>query len=79
VKVTGVPAQTAPAGFAVIDTLAGSAGFTVIVRGFEVAGLPVTHASDEVILTVTISLLLRAEVIYVGLLVPTTLPFKLHE
>jgi hypothetical protein len=45
----------------------------------ERAGLPVTQLSDEVIVTVIISLSFRAEDEYVELLPPTTAPFNLHS
>ncbi len=51
VKVTDVPAQIAPAGEAAMLTLAGRLALTTAVISFEVAGLPVTHESVEVILT----------------------------
>jgi hypothetical protein len=72
-----VPAQTPPTGLAIIVTLSGSVGLTVIVSGFEVTGLPETHVSDEVIITVTTSLSFSTEDEYVELL-PTTDPFNLH-
>ena len=55
VKVTEVPAQT---GFAdaAIDTLTGSKGFTVMVKLFDVAGLPVGQIALEVSTLVTASL-----------------------
>ena len=53
-KVTDVPVQT---GFAeaVIETLAGRLGLTVIVTVFDVAGLPVAHVALEVMTQVTTS------------------------
>jgi hypothetical protein len=57
VKVTEVPVQTAPEGEAAITTLAGSAGLTTTVIGLEVAGLPDVQGNDEVITTLTTSLL----------------------
>ena len=51
VKVTEVPAQTAPGGVAVMLMLTGRFGLTVMLIGFEVAGVPVAHvAFDERIL-----------------------------
>ena len=44
---TAVPAQTGLAD-AVIDTLTGSSGFTVMVMIFDVAGFPVLQVSLEV-------------------------------
>jgi hypothetical protein len=55
VKVTEVPAQIAPEGTAAMLTLAGSGGFTVMVISLDVAGLPETHVSLEVISTVILS------------------------
>ena len=55
VKVTDVPAQTGLADGAT-DTLTGSSGFTIIVRVFEVAGLPVGQVALEVRVQVTRSL-----------------------
>jgi hypothetical protein len=52
VKVTEVPAQTAPDGEAEILTLAGNNGFTVIVIILDVAGLPVAQVAVDVITTV---------------------------
>ena len=56
VNVTFVPAQT---GFwdAVTETLTGNIGFTVIVTGLEVAGLPVGQMTFEVRTQVITSLL----------------------
>ena len=48
VKVTLVPAQMAPDGFADIATLTGNSGLTVMVIEFEVAGLPVGQIAFEV-------------------------------
>jgi hypothetical protein len=59
VKVTDVPSQIAPEGEAVILTLAGNKGFTVIVIILDVAGLPVAQVADEVITTVIWSPLTR--------------------
>jgi hypothetical protein len=55
VKVTDVPTQT---GFdeGATETLTGSNGFTVMVTGVEVAGLPVAQVAFEVNITVTTSL-----------------------
>ena len=56
INVTVVPAQT---GFwdAVTETLTGNIGFTVIVTGVDVAGLPVGQVTFEVITQVITSLL----------------------
>jgi hypothetical protein len=53
VKVTEVPAQTAPAGRAAMFTPACKSGFTVIMMEFDVAG--VKHGKSEVITTVIAS------------------------
>jgi hypothetical protein len=50
VNVTLVPEQIVPIGLAVIDTLTGNIGFTAIVMVFEVAGLPVEQAKEDVIM-----------------------------
>jgi hypothetical protein len=70
VNVTEVPAQIAPAGAAAILTLAATTGLITMLIVFEVAGLPVTHARDEVILTVMLSPLERAELEYVEAVAP---------
>jgi hypothetical protein len=59
VNVTEVPAQIAPDGTAAMLTLTGRGELTVIVIGFDVAGLPVTQVAFEVITTVITSLLAR--------------------
>jgi hypothetical protein len=61
VKVTDVPAQIDPEGLADILTLTGSAVFNDIVIELEVAGLPVTQVKDEVITTLTTSLLASSD------------------
>jgi hypothetical protein len=78
VKVTELPVQIAPGGEADILTLAGSIGFTVIVIGLEVAGFPDTQVKEDVIITVTTSLLTRVVLIKVGLFVPAFEPFTFH-
>jgi hypothetical protein len=78
VKVTELPAQIDPGGDAVIPTLAGSPEFTVIVIGLEAAGFPDTQVKDDVITTVTTSLLTRVELVKFGLFVPTFDPFTCH-
>jgi hypothetical protein len=80
VNVTGVPAQTGPAGFAAMLTLAATGGLTSITIWLDKTGLPVTQAREEVIDTVIISLSFRAEDEYVELLplTPTFIPFTLH-
>ncbi|MPN13074.1 hypothetical protein SDC9_160394 [bioreactor metagenome] len=49
VKVTGSPEHTAPEGIAETITLTGATIPTFIVIAFDVAGLPVTQVSSEVI------------------------------
>jgi len=48
VKVTDVPVQIVVPGLAAILTLTGRFGFTVMVKVFEVAGLPVAQVALEV-------------------------------
>ena len=55
VKVTDVPAQTAPEGIAVMLTLTGRFGLTVILIAFEVAGLPVAHVAFDMRIQVMMS------------------------
>ena len=78
VKVTELPAQIPPEGEADILTLAGSTEFTVIVIGFDVAGFPDTQVKEEVITTVTTSLLASVLVVKVGLFVPRFDPLIFH-
>ena len=54
VNVTLVPAQTGLAD-AVMETLTGNKGFTVMVIVFEVAGFPVAQISFDVIMQETMS------------------------
>ena len=77
-KVTELPAHIAPGGEAVILTLAGSIGFTVIVIGLEVAGFPDTQVKEDVITTLTTSLFARVVLVKVGLFVPTFDPLTFH-
>jgi hypothetical protein len=78
VKVTELPAQIAPEGDADIPTLAGSTEFTVIVIGLEVVGFPDTQVKDDVIITVTTSLLASVLVVKFGLFVPRFEPLTFH-
>jgi hypothetical protein len=78
VNVTELPAQIAPEGEADILTLAGSTVFTVIVIGLEVAGFPVTQVKEDVIITVTTSLLASVLVVKAGLFVPRFDPLTFH-
>ena len=59
VKITEVPVQTEFAD-AAIETLTGNAEVTIIVTGFEVAGLPVAQDALEVSTHVITSLLTGA-------------------
>ncbi len=77
VKVTFVPEQMVVAD-AEILTLAGRFGLTVIVRRFEVAGLPFMQLAFEVITQLTTSLFTRDPVLYPVLFDPTLLPFTFH-
>ena len=77
-KVTELPAQIAPGEDADILTLTGSTGFTVIVIGLEVAGLPDTQVKADVITTVTTSLSASVVLVKVGLFVPRFDPFTFH-
>ena len=51
---------------------------TVIVIGLEVAIVGEAHASFEVIMQVITSLFASVVVVYIGLFVPTGLPFFFH-
>ena len=53
-KVTGLPAQTLPAGVALMVILTGM-GSTVMITAFEVAGLPIPQVSCEVMTQVIVS------------------------
>ena len=55
VKVTEVPAQTAPGGVAIMLMLTGRFGLTVMVIGLEVAGVPVAQVAFDVRMQVMIS------------------------
>ena len=77
VNVTVVPAQTFVAE-AVIETLTGSNGFTVMVTVFEVAGFPVGQVAFEVKTQVTIWPLVSVEVVNVDELVPAFTPLTFH-
>ena len=48
VKVTGFPVQEGLTE-ATMETLTGDSGLTVMVIGFDVAGLPVTHGRFDII------------------------------
>jgi hypothetical protein len=70
VKVTEVPAQMVVAE-ALMLTLTGRFGFTVIKMVFDVAGFPVAQVALLVRMQETTSLLVRVVVVNVGLLLPT--------
>jgi len=78
VKVTLVPTQIVLPGLAAMVTLTGNEEFTVMVRAFEVAGLPVAQVALEVSWQVTTSPLTRAALVYVVLFEPTLVPFSFH-
>ena len=77
VKVTFEPAHIVVA-VALIFTLTGSSGFTVMVMAFDVAGEPLAHVSDEVSTHVTMLLFASADVVKVELFVPALTPFTFH-
>jgi len=77
VKVTLVPAQIVVADAAIL-TLTGRFGFTVIVRVFDVVGLPVAQVALEVSMQATVLPLARVLEVYVGLLEPTFTPLTFH-
>jgi len=56
VKQTGVPSHKTPEGVAVMATLTGRFGFTVMVMALEIAGLPEGHVILDVRTQVMISL-----------------------
>ena len=73
-----VPGQTAPEGEALMVTLTGKFGLTVIVMALEVAGLPVAQVALEVNTHVITSPLAKVAVVYVGLLDPTLVELRFH-
>ena len=78
VKVTGVPIQTDPVGFAPIVTPTGIAGVTLMITEFEVAGLLVVQLATDVTMHVTASLF-DGIYEYVELDAPETFtPFTFH-
>ena len=52
--------------------------FTVIVTMFDVSDVGATHASDDVIMQVTVLPFASVELAYVAELVPTFVPFNCH-
>ena len=78
VNVTEVPVQIVVPGLAAMLTLTGRFGLTVIVRAFDVAGLPVAQVAFEVSWHVTMSPAANAALVYVVLLEPTLVPFSFH-
>ena len=78
-KVTLVPEQTAPDGFAAMLTLAGNAEFTIIVIELEVAGEPVAQLTLLVITHTITSVLARVVEVYVEVVAPLMLvPLFFH-
>ena len=59
-------------------TLTGKFVLTVITRAFDEVGLPVAQVAFDVNTTETISLLAKVKLVYVGLFVPTLIPFNFH-
>ena len=78
VNVTEVPVQMVVPGLAAMLTLTGLLALTVIVRAFDVAGLPVAQVALEVSWQVTTSPATKAALVYVVLLEPTLAPFSFH-
>ena len=79
VNVTDVPEHIVLPGFAVILTKGVRTGFTVMVMPLLVAGLPVAHGvALEVSVTFTTSLLLKAVLEKVAILVPAFTPLTCH-
>ena len=78
VNVTLVPAQIVMEGLAIIETLAGKSGFTVIVIIFDVAGFPVAQTSFEVKIQVTAFPFANVVLENVGEFVPTFTPLIFH-
>ena len=80
VKVTFVPAQIAPAGFAAIFTAAAAALFTTIVMELDVAGEPEMQVPLLVSTQVITSLLARVLDEYVAFVAPVMVaPFFFHR
>jgi hypothetical protein len=77
VNVTLVPEHIVVADAAIL-TLAGKLGFTVIVTGLLVTEFPVAQVAFEISSTVTLLPLVRAELVYVLELVPTSTPLSFH-
>ena len=78
VKVTLVPEQIVPVGFAAMLTLTGKFGFTVIVILFDVAGLPVAHVLLDVSTHVTTSPFANVVLVNEELFVPAFVPLIFH-
>lgn len=76
-KLTLVPEQIVVADAETL-TLTGRFGFTVMVTGLEVAGLPVAQVAFDVITQVITLPFAKLELEYVALLVPTLAPFNFH-
>ena len=76
-KLTGVPEQILPVGFAVMETVTGVNGFTLITMELEGAGFPIAQPSLEVRVQVITSPLTGVKV-KTGLLVPEGVPLTFH-
>jgi hypothetical protein len=77
VNVTLLPGQIVVAEAAIL-ILTGRFGFTVIVTGLDVAGLPETQVALDVSIQLMTSLFARDEFVYVVLFVPALFPFSFH-
>lgn len=77
VNVTLAPAQIAPAGFAVIDTVGATIGRTSMLIVLDVAVGVETQVALEVITTATASLLFNVVEVKVAP-VPELVPFTVH-
>ena len=78
VKVTDVPVQIGPAGFAIILTVGVEFGFTAIVIVLDVAVVGTAQARLDVMITVTLSPFANALVVNVASCVPVFIPFTCH-
>ena len=78
VKITDVPAQIVPEGFAVIFTTGLMLGFTTIVMLLDVAVVGEAQAALEVRITFTISVLFKEAEVNVAAFVPVFIPLTCH-
>lgn len=78
VNVTLVPAHIGPAGFATTVTDGVTTGLNVMFIMLDGALAGLAHAAFDVIITCTWSPATSVDVEYVGLFVPTLLPFTFH-